>query len=584
MSDLSGPSGFFPTTGAARNKYPNPFYGVAMQYMPMDATSQMWWANHFLLRFGFYRTALARIANYFITELNIECTSAKDKKVYEDTLKALFWKEKLGEAGINLLAYGNSYASISPGFNRFLVCPKCGKTTSIESAEDYQFTTEGKYKYTCVKSKCGYSGVFETFDKFSKDPNKIIVKFWAPREVLVRWEDVTEKGEYFWEYPQSYVKKVTQIDKNNTNPFSKTVPQPIYDAIYAKKLFAFNDKNFLHLKLPTPAGVKTDGRGVPPCMYMFDDFFLLQVLRRYNEAICFEDINPFRIFSMSSGNNPAANSILNQDAGVWKSSIDDAISAHRTDPGSYQTVPFQVELQRLGGDGKQLSPIDMMEHSAANILNTLNVPQELFNMQLKLEAVGPALRLFENSWIAVPDNYNRMLQMWADVIANLKGLTPAKVSLIPTTLSDDMEKKAVMGQLMGANVIAKSTFLEQYDLNYKDQMLKKLEEDKDLQDLQQEMQAKQQAGLDTPPQQQGASPDDVIQQANEMAQKLFPMDGAQRRAELQKIKASGNQTLYAHVKQVLSEMGGQAKKQGLQSSKQQGGDPSQQQQPQQGAQ
>lgn len=582
MSDLNGPSGFFPTAGAARNKYPNPFYGVAGQYMPMDITSQMWWANHFLLRFGFYRTALSRIANYFITSLNIECTSAKDKKVYEEAFEKLVWKEKLSEAGLDLLGYGNAYISVTPGFNRFLVCPKCGKTTAIESAEDFQYTADGKYKYKCVKKSCNNTGVFEVFDKFSKDPNQIIIKFWPPREVLVRWEDVTERGEYFWEYSQNYVKKVTQLDKNGSNPFSKNVPRPVYDAIYAKKLVEFNGKNFLHLKLPTPAGVKTDGRGIPPCMYMFDDFFMLQVLRRYNEAICFEDINPFRVFSMASGDNAAANSILNQDAGTWRAAIDDAISAHRTDPGSYQTVPFKLELQHLGGDGKQLSPIEMMEHMAANILNTLNVPQELFNMNLKLEAVGPALRLFENSWMPIPDNYNRLLQMWADVIANLKGLTPAKVSLVPTTLSDDMEKKAVMGQLMGANVIAKSTLLEQFGLNYKDQMLKKLEEDKDTQEMQEEMRKKMQAGMDTPPQQQGASPDDVIQQANEMAKKLFPMDGAQRRAELQKIKASGNQTLYAHVKQVLAEMGSQSKSQGLQQGKQQAWQ--QDQQPQQGGQ
>lgn len=566
----TGPGGFFGATGQTTNKYPNPFYSVSQQYLPIDITNQLWWADHFLLRFGFYRTAASRVANYFITQLNIECENDKDKKVYEDAFENGLWKEQLWMAGFNLIAYGNTYSSITPGFKRFLSCPKCSKTTAIEDIDDYTFDSKGKFHWSC--KKCRHTGVFDVNDRTSRNPDDINIVFWPPKEVHVRHEQTTNDAEYYWEYTQDYAATVTkEHNKATSNQFySKVVPMPIYEAIFAKKLISFNSKNFLHLRLPAPAGIKTQGRGIPPCIYMFDDFFLLQILRRYNEAICFEDINPFRVISMGTQTNSQANPILNQDSNVWMAKAQDMIEKHRRDPGSYGMFPFPMEYQQLGGQGKQLAPIDLMDHVAANILNTLNVPQELFNMQLKLEAVGPALRLFENSWSVLPDNYNRFLQQWADVIANMRGITPAKVSLIPTTLADDMEKKSVIGQLVGANAVAKSTLLGLYGLDFRGEIVKKLQEDRDASELQKEEQLKQQAGsVDAPQQQQDTQPQDVQSQAQEQAKRLFPMDGGQRRTELQKIKQQGGETLWSHTKTELEKLTQSQQSQGVQQGKQQ---------------
>jgi hypothetical protein len=67
----------------------------------------------------------------------------------------------------------------------------------------------------------------------------------------------------------------------------------------------------------------------------------------------------------------------------------------------------------------------------------------------------------------------------------------------------------------------------------------------------------------------GSTPGDVLEQANEIAKQLFPMDGAGRRQKLQEIKAQ-DQTLYAAVKHKLDEMTAGAKKQGVEGAKQQG--------------
>jgi hypothetical protein len=175
-----------------------------------------------------------------------------------------------------------------------------------------------------------------------------------------------------------------------------------------------------------------------------------------------------------------------------------------------------------------------------------------------------------------------------EVLGNIMGLPKAKISLIPITFSDDMERKSVIGQLVSANAIARSELLKLYNFDYEDQIRKKLEEDRIAQDVQTEEQEKQQLAQATQAnlmqmlqgqqqQQPGGAPaggggnmtpQDALAQAQQLAQQLFPMDGAQRRSQLQQIKAQ-DQDLYAQVKAQLDQLGSQAKSQGLQGAKQQ---------------
>jgi hypothetical protein len=175
-----------------------------------------------------------------------------------------------------------------------------------------------------------------------------------------------------------------------------------------------------------------------------------------------------------------------------------------------------------------------------------------------------------------------------EVIGNILGLPKAKISLIPITFSDDIERKGIVGQLVSANAIARSELLKLYNFDYSDQIRKKMEEDRIAQDLQKEEQERQQLVDSTNQslmqllqgQQQGqqpgapagggggTTPQDALQQAQQIAQQLFPLDGAQRRAQLQQIKAQ-DQDLYAQVKSQLEQMTSQSKSQGLQGAKQQ---------------
>jgi hypothetical protein len=584
MTTSDDPQSFFKVGDNGRDRYSNPFYNIPLQYLPMNIEGMLLWAEHFLYRNGFYKQALNRIANYFITSLTVECDDEEAKKKYITVLEELKWKQTCAKAGLNLLAYGNEFVTVNQGFHRYLSCPACDKTSNIDKLQDYEFN-KGKYLMQCLK--CAYKGEHKCVDKPATDTSKIHVVHWPAKEIKIRYEETTGEAEYFWDIPQQYAKKVTT--KNNKF-YSKKTPQIVFECIFNKTMLAFNSKNFLHLKLHTPSTMRTDGKAVPPSMFLFEDFFMLQTLKRYNEVICFEDIAPFRVISMGDSSNPAANPLLNQNGAVWTGAVDDMIEEHRRDPGSYHKFPFPLNYQQLGGEGTKLAPVDMMEHAKNTILNALDVPVEMFQMTFQQQAAGPMLRMFENAWSIIPSSYNTLLQHLGEVVGNILGLPKAKISLIPITFSDDIERKGVIGQLVSANSIARSELLKLYSFDYEDQVRKKMQEDKITQDIQKEEQEKQQLsdaseqnlmqmlqgqqqGQPGQPQAPGGgggggTPQDALEKAQQIAQQLFPMDGAQRRAQLQQIKGQ-DQELYAQVKSQLEQMTSQSKSQGLQGAKQQ---------------
>ena len=591
MTTPDDPQSYFKVGDNGRDRYSNPFYNVPLQYLPLNIEGMLLWAEHFLYRNGFYKQALNRIANYFITSLTIECDDEEAKKTYQKTLDNLHWKQVCAKAGLNLLAYGNEFITVNQGFYRYLNCPQCGKSSNIDKLQNYEFN-KNKYSMACLK--CGYKGEHKCVDKPANDVAKIHVVHWPAKEIKIRHEETTGESEYFWDIPQQYAKKVTT--KNNKF-YSKKTPQIIYECVQNKTMLAFNTKNFVHIKLDTPSTIRTDGKAIPPSMFIFEDFFMLQTLKRYNEVICFEDIAPFRVISMGDSSNPAANPLLNQNGAVWTNAVDNMIEEHRRDPGSYHKFAFPLNYQQLGGEGTKLAPVDMMEHAKNSILNALDVPVEMFQMTFQQQAAGPMLRMFENAWSVVPSNYNILLEHMGNVIGNILGLPKAKISLIPITFSDDMDRKSVISQLVSANAIARSELLKLYNFDYEDQVRKKMQEDRVTQEIQQEEQEKDQIAQATqqslmqmlqggqqgqpgqPGQQAGGggggTPQDALEKAQQIAQQLFPMDGAQRRSQLQQIKGQ-DQDLYAQVKSQLEQMTSQSKSQGLQGAKQQAAQPQQQ--------
>ena len=278
-----------------------------------------------------------------------------------------------------------------------------------------------------------------------------------------------------------------------------------------------------------------------------------------------EDIHPLRIIRPAVAgqeDNPFA-----QHTGLFfQQTIQQLIENHRKDPEGYIISPFPIALERYASG---IDPQQKINELIISILNALNVPNEFFTMNLQTQVLGPALRLFENSWSILVAAYNKILQKIADVIRYLLRLPPCTVELTPVTLSDDLERKSVIAQLASANAIARGELLRLYGFDFEDQLKKQIEEQRVQEELlkkEEQRRILEEQNIPVSPgelTQATVGPQDILNQATQIAMQLLPLDAVGRRQQLQQIKAT-DETLYAAVKQKLEELDRSAANQGKQ--------------------
>ena len=561
-------------SGSGRNngswKFPNPFFDIASEYIPNDIHTILEWAEYIYMTFGTWRSASRRVVRYFLTEIVLEGESDEEREDYKKFLDDdLHLLTELAQIGDDFLVYGNVFVSVYFPFERFLICPEC-HTQYHSQAIPYTFNaTDITMRAECVK--CAYKGPFNHEDRRSPSQEGVKLIRWNPKQIKLEIHPVSGDTEYYWDMPSDFVNKLREGDEFHL----RSTPWSIIECIRQKdgstdgRLFKFSKDSLYHMKETNLAGLPILGWGIPPIIPNFKLAYYIQVLRRYDEAIAFDFIVPFRVIypeTSSSGEDPLKLHATDQ----FVSRMQDMIRRHRQDPTSVQVAPYKVGYQMLGGEGNQLTPKDQIAQAIDELLNALGYPAELYRGSLNIQAFPVALRLFEKTWGSMVDGFNDLIRwilsrvsrhfMWGEITGSLRSVT----------LADDLERKALALQAAAGMDISKGTAYQPFGIDFMDEQSRVVEEQKAIQQLQQEAmedsQAQQgleggDAGGGGGPGGVGATPGDINEQAKQLAQQLlFQTPETLRRGELIKIKQS-NPTLHALVIQemdsVRQEMGRQ---------------------------
>ena len=263
-------------------------------------------------------------------------------------------------------------------------------------------------------------------------------------------------------------------------------------------------------------------------------------------------------------------------------------------------MPFPVNYQEFGAEGKNLAPKDLVEYQTNSMLDAMGYPAELFKGSLAVQQVPTAVRLFENSFMFVHTGFSQFVNWVSAKISRYMGEDVIKVALAKPSLADNLDRQNIILQLASAGEISRRkaySFLgiqdpveERRDRLEEDAQIQKIQMEKE-EELRREMETgsinKQ---LDAMQQQQaeggggggmsppggpagpggggGESPLDIQQQAQEMAQQFLSMPEGDRRKQLIAIKGQ-NPNLHALIKQFMEEMRSQAGSQGVQQMYQQ---------------
>jgi hypothetical protein len=527
--------------------------------------------------------ALQKFCTYPVTDITYETQNEALKEYYEDLHnKTLKTKRILIRAAVDKFVYGNAFFSMYAPFVRFLKCPRCSVLSNIQQVT-YKFKLK-KLAFNYVCKGCNTrvdAGAKDVVDRKITRKDRISVIRWDSKLMDIDYNPITGHSEYYYTIPKEIKERCAKGNKHLID----TMPMEFLQAIREDKIFKFAEGQVFHMRMDAPAGIEAQW-GFPPLASTIKLFFYAAVLRKANEAIALDYIVPLRIVSpkQSSAN---ADPMTTISLSKWTSEMKSSVKKWRRDPLHIMWSPVPAEVTHLGGQARALMTLGEIQAAEDNIIAAMGLPKEFIYGGFSAMGSGIQLRVLENQLVHQTGDLNDLLQWITDMSAKQLGRGTVVVALAPFRFIDDVQQKALLLQLNGADPttgpwISKRTLGEAFDVDPSDErkwrMQEALDDARVAQDLQVEMQKRQnnlgaQARAQAQQGQQGLAYDQqaVIAQADQMVQQMMGLDPGTRQSQMHALQTE-DMVMYAVVKERMHDMTTQQNQQAVAAARQ-GGDP-----------
>jgi len=538
----------FPHAQKKHSSFSNPFFDIGAQLMPRNIKDLFKWCEHLYLNNTIVSQCVERVVRYPITNLQMDNDEEdlvdRYKEIFDNILK---FRSFMGDVGIDLHSYGNSFVSVFFPFNRMLNCKKCKTEFPAKMAKDLKYKGD-KFQAKCLR--CGNRGSMEYKDRRSLDIRKINLLRWNPKNIDISYNPITGDHQYYYTIPADIVARV----KGGDVDLVASLPRVFLDTIKKNNVIKLNADYVYHLKTTSLAGLNQEW-GIPPTYKTFKLHYYNAILRKANEAIAQDYLMPIRVMFPDTRGMTDPALFLNMKQ--YKESALGMIKQHRQDPGDAYFLPMPIGYQAIGAEMKALSVTPEIKMANEEIMNALGFPQELFYGSLSVQAAPVALRLLENSLTSWIDGLNNITQWVLDKISTYFDMPRIEISWAKVTLVDDIERKQLLLQLIGAQKIADDTFLnalgtsssQEIKKKFKQQQLEQ-EEQKKFEEKMKVIQEQDQEGQEA---EGGETPEDVEQKAQQLAEKWLNMDYSSRKKEMA-ASAQEDPSLYAMAKVIMERL------------------------------
>lgn len=549
-----------------------------------------------------YRRASIRVISHFITDVDFEGKSGDEdeKRNFKDFLiSQLNIFGMMSELGQEFAAYGNGFCRIHFPFDRILIDKRGGKYREYALSP---FGMDAKYHYKdmvyeipdpetlSLPLKERKTVKLPFLDRPSTDWSKIKLRKINPKYVTLRHSHMSGKKQILYRFESWFIKAIQDGVLYQVNE----TPMAMLKAISKDQDFLFKDDQVFHFSAPSISGVSDHGWGAPETIANFRYLHQLQVYRKIDEAVGMDYMLPFRLFSPNIGTNNSDASLYTL-FGTWTQHIKKIIDNRRKDPFAIHSLPFPVTYQEMGAEGKNLSPKDLIEFQTNDMLDAMGYPAELFRGSMQVQQIPTALRLFENSFYFIYQNFNNFLKWVASKVLAYTNQEDIGVSLKLPSMADDLEQRSIYLQLAAGQEIPRDVAYRPFGIKDPVEAAKRrAEEDIEIErerakiqkDFEREMSMGSMDDVIMAGQQQGApgsapaagggdpnasgglTPLDIQDRAMQEAQELVTLPPGESRKRLAELKAT-NPTLYASVKQFMEEIRSDSESQGRASLRQQ---------------
>ena len=607
-----------PWSGGGSSRFSDPFILPSSDYMPSTLDTALDFCVFLWAMNPQYRKASDRVISHFITQLDFEGDDGDktERDAFRDYLiDQLDLFGFLGELGAEERVYGNGFARIHFPFDRTLIDTRSGKLKewSLDIfGEDISYNYS-RLTYTVPDptriDDVGLANAPKVElpfrDRRSADINRIQLKKLDPRRIDLRTSHVSGRMQVVWRFEEWFIRDIRagRAFQANETPIS------MLKAIRDNQDYLFQEDEVFHMKAPTISGISNNGWGIPEILLNYRSLHQLQVYRKIDEAVGLDYMLPFRIITPAMGKDAnggdMTQSMLMSD---FTANIAEMIHRRRKDPFAMHSLPWPVNYQEFSGEGKQLTPKDLIQFQTNDMLDGMGYPAELFRGTLSMQTIPTTLRLFENTFHFIYRGFNNFTKWVIRRVRSYANQAPLQASLQLPSIADDLEERSVYLQLAASGEVSRNKAYRVWGIDdpvreAKERMQEDIAIQKEQMKLQQQWQKEQQSGsLDAiMGQQQGGSggssagggaagsapqgtemtPLDMDNKASQTAQEwLGIQDNGTRAKAMNQVKAS-NPQLYSLAKQKMEEQRSQGASQGRKSVGQQASQPGAQASPQQ---
>lgn len=591
--------------GIRDKKFNDPFELNSNLYIPKDFYTALEFALYLAIRHPKYREAVRRTVAYFITDITFvgKAGDQKERDEWKDYLvNQLGLLDCLLMCGMEQQIYGNSFLRIHYPFDRFLVDRRNGKFRQYHVSafgENIKFHLKDM-AYEVPDPEAAHLPAdkrptvkLEFIDRKSHDMSRIRLRRLNPLRMRLNMNLMSGTTEYIYQFEEFFRSAVEQGEP--IHQINET-PMDMLKAIRNNQDFKFRPGTIFHFKEDFISGISFSGWGIPNILLNYSNLHQVQVFRCINEAIGLDYMLPIRLLSPnaspSQGGADQASAI---HMGQWRAAINGLMANKRKDPTALHTVPFPVTYQELGANGKQLAPVELLQHAEDQVLDGFGYAAEFWHMSTQYQVLPTAMRMFESTWMHLFRCLGNATRWVSKHILDYLEREQMGVYLMRPSMADDLDLKHIKMSLAAGGEISRATAYRPIGIDDPiEEQKRRQQEDIEIQKAVQKeqenferemtlgsgdqvvdamMQAQQAPppGAAAPPPGGGMPPGggggnvtplDLQAQAEEQAMQLLQIqDVGERRKQMMQIKAT-NPTLYALVKEKMDEIREQGASQG----------------------
>jgi len=464
------------------NKY-NYLSSVYQNVLPNNIKEIFKWTSFIVANVPTVQSALDKMSSIAITSINYLSKDLAElnqdeamnwKSIVENKLNI---KQELKEIAYNFLLYGNQFVSIHFPVDRKIVCRKCSsvfKRKEVEHVKIEPVVTEDKqllFKGKCPE--CRMDVVFDVKDEQHMELDKLKIIKWPVNRIELYEDEITGVKTFYYT-PLAHDKEL--LEKGNKDKLFN-LPKDIIIASLKEGKVKFNDNAIYHIRTRKLNATDTSW-GMPMLTSAIPDMISLMLLRKTNEKIYSDMMLPFRgVVPRVQGvdNNPAYNYINADD---MKKKINGILKSWKKDPTGIKFFPIPLEPINLFGEGKALNLAAEIDSYTTMIMQAVGVPVEFVKGGLSYSGAGASLRVLQNQLMELTTSLELVANFIIKRVSSYIKKEPVRVKLIPIKLIDDISDKQNMIAMMQANKVSNHTALNFFDIDYREEQQRILEEQK----------------------------------------------------------------------------------------------------------